>query len=152
MKSSSKIPHPWPLLSGTIYRLLKQQPVLQSDFPSHTTAQVGFSTWLCKWHWWSNWIYLFQCIAFRPRIHIENTPVHKVRWFAWLVSSIWLALKKISAMVSQEHMKVHVCVWFSFLMSCPTCFCLLDCMLLSWQGQPNSLLLHVFQFLALCEQ
>lgn len=133
VKSSSRIPHPWPLPSGTIYRFLKQQPVLQSDFPSHRAAQVGFSTWLCKWNCWSNWIYLFQCVAFRPRIHTENTHLRKVGLFA-MISLKHLACfeKKTTAVVAEEHVKVHVCIWFSFLLSCPTCFSLLDYTLLSW--------------------
>lgn len=115
VKSSSQIPHPWPLPWSAIYRLLKQQPVLQSDFLSPAAAQVGFSTWLCKRHRWSNWICLFQCFTFRPGVHTENTHLSKVRLFATI------SIKHLACFEKKKVQWYHKNMWkfmsvFDFLL------------------------------------
>lgn len=68
-----------------------------------------------------------------------------------LVSSTRLDGKNCSGFM--ERCEACARVLFSSLLSCLTSFCLLGCVLLSWEGWPSScLLLHVLCFLFLCKQ
>lgn len=77
----------------------------------------------------------------------------RTRCLPWIISNIWLVLKKKKiAMISWKHMKSPIYVgFFVFVTAVLSIILFLVCILLSWQGHPNCLLLHVLWFLAFCK-